>query len=53
MKNITTRNDKDENHGYQQYYWGKNISFRAIYKFNELIGYGEWHGIKETTFFII
>ena len=59
MKNITNKNTKNEYHGYQEWYGkdifsgNKRISYRANYKNGIVIGYEEFHGVKQTRYDII
>jgi hypothetical protein len=53
MRDIINYNNKGQHHGYQQGYWIDNkIAHRFNKKNNELIGYAEWHAIKETEYYI-
>ncbi len=52
-KSIRNHNKKGQTHGYQEWYNIHGLSYRAIYKNNEHVGYSEWHGMEETIFFII
>ena len=52
-KPITTEKD-GQLHGYQQWYNGDALLFRAIFKHDKPWCYTEWHGHdKHTTFYII
>jgi len=51
-KNIFPKNQKGQLHGYAEYYYKNKISYRTIYKNGENISYSEWHGMRETIFFI-
>jgi hypothetical protein len=54
-KNISNYNDKHEFHGYQELYNYHNnniIAFRCKYINSNRIGYSEWHGFKQTRYYI-
>jgi len=51
-QDIITKNKKGQVHGYAEYYYKDKISYRTTYKNGENISYSEWHGMKETIFFI-
>jgi hypothetical protein len=54
MKNIINRNSKGEYHGYQEWYWKDNtLRNRGNCNNGKLIGYSEYHVIKQTIFNII
>jgi hypothetical protein len=53
-QNIEPKNQKNKYHGYHQWgYTDGGLIFRTTYKNGENISYSEWHGMKETIFFII
>jgi hypothetical protein len=39
-------------HGYQQSFYVSKLLFRATYKNMKHVGYSEWHGMKQTEFYI-
>lgn len=54
-KDITNYNSKGEWHGYQERYWDKECNtlwYRTNYKNGSLIGYEEYHLIKQTRYYI-
>ena len=51
MKDKINRNYKGQLHGYHQLYRGK-LLYRANWKNDRWIGYGEYHSGKETYFYI-
>ena len=52
MKNIINFNSKGQHHGYQQGCLN-NIIYHRFNKINDkIIGYTEWHAIKETEYYI-
>jgi hypothetical protein len=53
-KEIITKNNKNQYHGYNQLYiddWNK-LLYRANFKNGNIIGYLENHNIKQTIFHI-
>jgi len=51
-KDIYNYNDKYQLHGLNIKYWNNKISRRAIWKNDRIIGYTEWHALKETNYYI-
>jgi len=51
-KDIENKNNKGEYHGYQEWYIKDELSYRAIWKNNIIIGYEEWHGFKQANYYI-
>ena len=51
-KDILNYNSKGEPHGYQQSFYVNKLLFRATYKNMKYLGYREWHGMKQTEFYI-
>jgi hypothetical protein len=51
-KEIKNYNSKGEPHGYQQSFHVNKLLFRATYKNMKYLGYREWHGMKQTEFYI-
>jgi len=49
-KEINTKNDKGEWHGYQKWYWDNKLMYRCNFKNGRLIGYSERHGSKQTRY---
>lgn len=52
MKNIINYNSKSQCHGYQEWYWGEELKLRAYIKMDKVMGYEEFHGVKQTNFYI-
>jgi hypothetical protein len=53
MKDIININSKGQYHGYQQGHWVNNKIVHRFNKINDwIIGYTEWHAIKETEYYI-
>jgi len=52
MKDIENFNSKGEFHGYQEVYWLRFRWYRGFKKNGKQIGYQEWHGVKETIYYI-
>ena len=53
MSNIRNKNSKGQYHGYQQGFWVDNkIAHRYNKRNDVIIGYTEWHAIKETEYYI-
>lgn len=53
MRDIINRNSKGQRHGYQQGFWVDNKTAHRYNKRNDvIIGYTEWHAIKETEYYI-
>ena len=53
MKDIQNYNSKKQLHGYQQGFWDNNkVTHRYNKRNNRIIGYAEWHAIKETEYYI-
>ena len=54
MKNIINRNSKGQLHGYQQglFWFNNKIAHRFNKRNDMIIGYTEWHAIKETEYYI-
>ena len=49
-EDISNTNDKGE---YQEWYWDNDeLYYRGTFKNLKLIGYEEWHRVKQTTFYI-
>lgn len=54
MKQIMNRNEKEELHGYQQWYYNNiTLHIRGNMKNGDNIGYIEWHNYTEITSFYI
>ena len=51
-KSIRNHNKKGQTHGYQEGYYVNKLLFRATYKNMKHVGYSEWHGMKQTEFYI-
>jgi len=52
-KTITNYNNKDNAHGYQQWYnTYNNLMFRGNYKNDAMVTYIEWHALKKNIYFI-
>jgi len=52
---IVNRNNKEQYHGYNEWYNGDyKITFRVTYKNGNKFGYGEYHfaSVKETYYYI-
>ena len=53
MKDMIKFNSKGQRHGYQQGVLVNNkIYYRGNWRNNMIIGYTEWHAIKETEYYI-
>ena len=53
MRDIININSKGQRHGYQQGFWVNNkIAHRYNKRNDGIIGYTEWHAIKETEYYI-
>ena len=53
-ENIETFNSKEQHHGYQELYdSGSGIYLRAVIKYDNYVGYQEWHGYGKATRFHI
>ena len=53
MKNIINTNSKGQRHGYQEWYWDDNtLRYKGNCNNGKLIGYSEFHTIKEINFYI-
>jgi hypothetical protein len=52
MKSIENINNKNQYHGYQEWYWNNKLGYRGNYKNNIEIGYEEWHNNTQTNFYI-
>jgi hypothetical protein len=53
MRDIINKNNKGDFHGYNEWYWNSGkLRFRGNMKNNKVIGYTEWHGFKETEYYI-
>lgn len=52
-KDITTKNNKNKHHGYQEWYTtsGK-LCYRGKYNNGKVIAYHEYHGSIKTLFYI-
>jgi len=53
MKRIQTRNSKGKLHGYQEWYNGDALLFRATFKADKPMGYIEWSGNDKHVIFNI
>ncbi len=54
MKEIINYNNKEQYHGYQEWYWdGNELSYRRYRKNYLRIDYTEYHLAKRTNFYII
>jgi len=51
-KTIRNKNTKGQRHGYQEWYWDNELSYRGNNKNGEIIGYSEWHFTKQTRYHI-
>jgi len=52
-KDITNKNNKNQYHGYQEFYLSNDkIECRVNYKNGQEIGYEEWHLFKRTNYYI-
>lgn len=51
-KDIRTYNRKGQSHGYQEWYWCGQLSYRGKSENRRSIGYTEWHHNKETEYHI-
>ena len=51
-KTIRNKNTKGQRHGYQEWYWDNELSYRGVWKNNRRIGYQEWHRVKKTEYYI-
>ena len=49
---IINFNKFGELHGYQEWYFGDKLMYRTNNKHLKLFGYNEWHGLKETEYYI-
>jgi len=49
------RNDKGQQHGYWEVYWGETNDFGLIYRcffqYDKLVGYSEWCSILDNRLF--
>jgi len=52
-KTIRNKNTKGQRHGYQEWYWDNELSYRGNFKNGRLIGYSESHNAEQTKFYII
>lgn len=52
MNDIRNYNEKQELHGYQEWYIINILYNRGNFKNDDEIGYEEWHYFKETNFYI-
>ncbi len=55
MKEIINKNDKGELHGYQEWYWCGELSFKGFYNNNIIVDYEEeynYSGKLEKSFYI-
>jgi hypothetical protein len=50
---IENSDSKGQLHGYQEHYLFGGLWYRTNFKYGLEIGYEEWHGHKETNFYII
>lgn len=51
-KTIRNTNDKNQLHGYYQWYYKNKLKLRGYYKNGNKIGYTEVHWFKETNYHI-
>jgi len=53
-RDITTKNNKNKNHGYQEWYtpFTNKLRFRGNYNNGKVIAYHEYHGSIKTLFYI-
>jgi len=51
-KNIININNKNQYHGYQEWYTFNTISHRGNWKHNTVYNYQEHHRVKQTTYHI-
>ena len=52
-RDIKTKNNKNKNHGYQEWYGlYHDLALRGKSKNDDEIGYEEWHYKKQTNFHI-
>lgn len=51
-KEILNKNDKNQWHGYQEWYYNNKLFYRGKWKNNRPISYFEDHVIKRTHFHI-
>lgn len=52
-RDITTKNNKNKHHGYQESYnWLDKLCYRGNYNNGKVIAYHEYHGSIKTFFYI-
>ena len=52
QKDITNFNNKGQRHGYFCHYVHNILLLRCIYKNSFVIGYEEWHNVRQTRYYI-
>jgi hypothetical protein len=52
MEDIEPKNQKNQFHGYQEWYSYEDIWYRGIFKHGMEFGYEEYHQDIETNFYI-